>query len=367
MSRSLFLVQDNQLVEMTARAYVDEYELQALIETHPDVIPGAEINPEDPRRWLVIAREPGLATDESGRDRFSIDHLLVDQDGIPTIVEVKRSSDTRIRREVVGQMFDYAANGVKYWPVSKLRDWLEAREGGAEGAAERIVHLLDAGDEDRDIVVEGFWETVEANLTGGKLRLLFVADHIPAELRRIIEFLNDQMQQTEVLGIAIARHRSEGLQLLAPQVFGRTETAASAKRAGDVLSLAEYVAKSSVATRTVGARLDEAAQAFGWEMRTGTKSRMYGTPETGTLVTWYPTYDSIELSVGFMSDLGLGDEVATLLESIGDFRGKAASRRNPNIACASLVPRWDEFQQDFLPAYAAARSRAARLASSAGS
>ena len=29
----------------------------------------------------------------------------------PTLVEVKRSSDTRIRREVVGQMLDYAANG----------------------------------------------------------------------------------------------------------------------------------------------------------------------------------------------------------------------------------------------------------------
>jgi hypothetical protein len=31
---------------------------------------------------------------------------------VPTLLEVKRSSDTRIRREVVGQMLDYAANGV---------------------------------------------------------------------------------------------------------------------------------------------------------------------------------------------------------------------------------------------------------------
>jgi hypothetical protein len=33
-----------------------------------------------------------------------------DQNAVPTLVEVKRSSDTRIRREVVGQMLDYAAN-----------------------------------------------------------------------------------------------------------------------------------------------------------------------------------------------------------------------------------------------------------------
>jgi hypothetical protein len=29
-------------------------------------------------------------------------------------LEVKRSSDTRIRREVVGQMLDYAANGASF-------------------------------------------------------------------------------------------------------------------------------------------------------------------------------------------------------------------------------------------------------------
>jgi hypothetical protein len=46
---------------------------------------------------------------------------FVDQDGIPTLVEVKRQSDTRLRREVVGQMLDYAANAVVYWPVEQLR------------------------------------------------------------------------------------------------------------------------------------------------------------------------------------------------------------------------------------------------------
>ena len=50
-----------------------------------------------------------------------MDHLFLDQDSIPTIVEVKRSTDTRIRREVVGQLLDYAANAVVYWPVERLQ------------------------------------------------------------------------------------------------------------------------------------------------------------------------------------------------------------------------------------------------------
>ena len=42
-------------------------------------------------------------------------------DANPTLVEVKRSSDTRERREVVGQMLDYAANAVVYWPIETIR------------------------------------------------------------------------------------------------------------------------------------------------------------------------------------------------------------------------------------------------------
>jgi hypothetical protein len=53
--------------------------------------------------------------------RWSLDHLFLDQDGVPTLVEVKRGTDTRIRREVVGQMLDYAANGVVYWPLETIR------------------------------------------------------------------------------------------------------------------------------------------------------------------------------------------------------------------------------------------------------
>ena len=44
---------------------------------------------------------------------------------MPTLVEVKRSSDGRIRREVVGQMLDYAAS-VTNWQADTLRGWFEA-------------------------------------------------------------------------------------------------------------------------------------------------------------------------------------------------------------------------------------------------
>ena len=95
---------------MTQQPYESEALLQRLLATHPSVLAGDQFNIAEPRRWLLVSREAGVPCEIGGPDRWSLDHLFVDQDSIPTLVEVKRSSDTRIRREVVGQMLDYAAN-----------------------------------------------------------------------------------------------------------------------------------------------------------------------------------------------------------------------------------------------------------------
>ncbi|MCQ6250775.1 hypothetical protein ACFV42_29130 [Streptomyces solisilvae] len=41
------------------------------------------------------------------------------------------------------------------------------------------------------------------------MRLLFVADRIPLELRAIVEFLNQQMRQTDVCEVELALHRGD--------------------------------------------------------------------------------------------------------------------------------------------------------------
>ncbi len=58
----------------------------------------------------------------TGGDHWNIDFFIVDQSGIPTFVECKRFKDTRSRREVVGQMIEYAANGHYYWDRELIRD-----------------------------------------------------------------------------------------------------------------------------------------------------------------------------------------------------------------------------------------------------
>src|SRR5882762_2826271 len=154
MNPGIFLIQDNdELVEMNEQAYDSENLLQALLAKYPSLLAGSQIDSKAPRKWLLIGREFGVPSEEGGGDRWTLDHLFLDQDAIPTIVEVKRSTDTRIRREVVGQMLDYAANAVVYWPVDRIRSRFEANcERLGSEPDERLRDFLDL-----EIEPEEFW------------------------------------------------------------------------------------------------------------------------------------------------------------------------------------------------------------------
>lgn len=226
MTGGIFLIQDQgDLIELAEQPYEAEGVLQLLLAEHPNILAGDQVNPTAPRRWLLIAREAAIPGEEGGAGRWALDHLFLDQDAIPTLVEVKRSSDTRTRREVVGQMLDYAANAVVYWPVDAIRAQFEATclLAGRDPDA-TVAGFLESSEE-----TEAFWQTAKRNLQAGRLRLVFVADAIPAELRRIVEFLNGQMDPAEVIAVEVRQFVGHGVRALVPQVVGQTAAAQQAK------------------------------------------------------------------------------------------------------------------------------------------
>lgn len=223
-SDGIFLVRGNELVEMRQQPYDSESVLQELLEKYPRLLVGEQSHAAD--GLLLVRRELGVPDQEAGGTRWSLDHLFVDCNAVPTLVEVKRSSDARIRREVVGQMLDYAANGVLYWAPNSLRTEFERRCAEDDVApADTLSQGLGA-----DVEYVSFWENVERNLRSGQIRLIFVSDDIPRELRRVIEFLNEQMVRAEVIGIEVKQYLGEGgLKTLVPRVVGQTEQARSQK------------------------------------------------------------------------------------------------------------------------------------------
>lgn len=232
MDRIYLVGPDGRLNDMTEEPYDNEAALQTLIEKYPKLLAGEQINERSPRRWLLIKREMGVAAGEEESDRWSLDHLFVDQDGIPTLVEIKRSTDTRIRRKVVGQMLDYAANAVVYWPIEKIRQsFFDTCHELNENPKKKLIELLDPQDEtDEEDLIEAFWNTVKQNLNASRIRMVFLADEIPGELRRIVEFLDEQMSEVDVFAIEVKQFKGEGLTTLVPTLVGRSAKVDQKKR-----------------------------------------------------------------------------------------------------------------------------------------
>ena len=214
------LNEQGQLAPMGEEPFELEDKLQELVAEHPGLLSGEQMNPDNPRRFILVGREQGIADIIGGSNRWSLDHLLIDQDAIPTLVEAKRSSNSQIRREIVGQMMDYAAHATQTWSAAEIRQAFEER------AADPNAELAKLLGEEAD--AEEFWLKVETNLRAKHLRLLFVADGIPEELTRVVEFLNEQMPGIEVLAVEIKQFKGVSGTTLVPRVIGRTSEAIAA-------------------------------------------------------------------------------------------------------------------------------------------
>lgn len=84
--------------------------------------------------------------------------------------------------------------------------------------------------EDHDIFE--FWEKVKTNLLSGRIRLVFVADEIPRELQRIVEFLNQQMSPAEIYAVEVRQYAGQGIRSLVPRIVGITADADMRKSSG---------------------------------------------------------------------------------------------------------------------------------------
>ncbi|NLT38799.1 MAG: hypothetical protein GXX95_11710 [Methanomassiliicoccus sp.] len=226
MAGSIFLIQNNGILsKMEDTPYEKELDLQRLLAEYPDLLAGDQIDTNQPRRWLLISREMALPSEEDGPGRWLVDHLFVDQDAIPTIIETKRGSNTQIRREIVGQVLEYAANAILYWPVDVLKDNFQNRCRAEGQDPDQVLSQFLNGIFDN----QDFWKRMESNLKSGKIRLLFVSDKIPETLTRIVEFMNQQMRDTEILAVEIRQFVSNDHKALVPRVLGQTEEAKAAK------------------------------------------------------------------------------------------------------------------------------------------
>lgn len=235
MPNSIFVLNgQSHPVAVNQAAFDLESDLQTLIAQYPDLLPGHLINPADPRRWLLVQQEMGIPDDEDLGDRWRLDHLFLDQDGVPTLVEVKMERDQRGRREVVAQMLDYAANAVLRWSFERIQAAMENRCRETNVSADEVLADF-IGTENSD----EFWGKVKKNLESQTIRMIFLSDKIHPELRTIVEFLNRQMNPAEVLAVELQYFADDSrtIRTLVPTIYGHVAAAKPGRSSAVVKSI----------------------------------------------------------------------------------------------------------------------------------
>ncbi len=191
--------------------------LQKLVEQYPQIIPGSQIDPgsKDPPRFVLLCREMAIGS-------WALDFLLVDQYGIPTLVETKLVENPESRRAVIGQILEYAANAASAWGEGKLRE--KAAEYWSKRGKE-LDEVLNEVFGEVDFDIDTFWSSVEENLQRSKIRLIITTDELRPEVRRIIEYLNTETRNVQILGLEIRCYgEDKGLTVLVPRLVGQTTT-----------------------------------------------------------------------------------------------------------------------------------------------
>lgn len=226
MGSHAFLVDsEGDLKPLQQAPFERERQLDNYVEQYPQLLASA-LSTEGADLQFVLV-ETQAAIDDSDGDksgRWAADAIFLDQTGTLTIVEDKLSSNPEVRRKIVGQMIEYAANILEAFTADGVQQRLARTHDDVEDALALLFGQSDVPVSDS---VDTLWDNVQRNLQAGVIRLAFVADHLPHELRRTIEFLNQYMNPVEVVGVQISRMRDgseEGAaEVLVTSVVGRTE------------------------------------------------------------------------------------------------------------------------------------------------
>ncbi len=147
--------------------------------------------------FRLCGTEVGLGLEGVG---LAADVVLVDEDGVVTVVEVKLFKNPEIRRSVIGQLLEY----------------LTAAYLGKEEFIRRIRGMcVDGGEID--------WDVVRENLRARRIRGIILSDELPPIVAHTIELLNSQLRDIDIYGLELRRYCDEEVgEVLVPQVIGMT-------------------------------------------------------------------------------------------------------------------------------------------------
>lgn len=200
-------------VELSGRS-IHEGFLQRLLFQHPEVLPVERIDPSFGPLipvWGGGAREIGTSVGPT-------DAVYVSPNGLITIVETKLWRNPEARREVVGQIINYATE-VGGWSYEELD--ARVRKSSGKGLWESVTDGGHGGD---DVDEAEFVDAVSESLRRGRLLLIVAGDGIREDVERMAAFLQGAPQLHFTLALVELKlyQLEDGSTLVVPSVVART-------------------------------------------------------------------------------------------------------------------------------------------------
>src|SRR3990172_325312 len=189
---------------------LDEAWLQDFILEHPSILPISEIDPGF-GPLTPICRELGTRAG-------SIDAVFANPHGMLTLVESKLWRNPQARREVVGQILDYAKE-LSHWDYADLQ-----REVSRSLKMAGNVLYESVKKNHPDLDEARFVDDVSRGLRNGRFLLLVVGDGIRERVEAIAEFIQKHAGLPFIFGIAeLGLYRLDHERLVVqPRVLART-------------------------------------------------------------------------------------------------------------------------------------------------
>lgn len=202
---------------LTSSAHYGEAWLQQLLFAHPGLLPLDVIDP-GAGTMVPVCRE--LAMPKGGATIF-LDILGFTTGGRPVLVECKLWRNPQARREVVGQLLEYAAL-LRTWSYADLTSRVKPRiDSGAENP------VFDAVRRAKPDLDESRFVDAAANcLARGDFDLIVAGDGIRADMQAITAFLNEAGGLTARFALVefqVWRDESAGTTVVLPVIPFQTE------------------------------------------------------------------------------------------------------------------------------------------------
>jgi len=192
--------------------------IQKLIHKHPTILPINEIEPSF-SPLISIGRE--IATSAG-----YLDNLFVSPDGYLTIVETKLWRNPEARREVVGQIIDYAKELSK-WTFTDLDKAIVSFSRLYNNNADGLLEMVRKSTELDEADEQFFIDNISKNLKRGRFLLLIVGDGIRESVEDMIEYLSQSPQlhfTLALIELQVFRLGEDNSSLLViPQLVTRTK------------------------------------------------------------------------------------------------------------------------------------------------